>query len=348
MKSSLPAIRKNVPAFRQTLADHWASSRHRRVIIAIAGYIVLAGLIILLVNISSGPVDQDGLSLKLSLTPPPVTETQSSTTQPPGSATQQPTDVTTPQPEETSGPYIAPFDHTDTRPRIALIIKNLGLQESSTQKAVLELPPAITLAFSPYSNNLPFWIDQSREKRHESLIEIPMEAQNFSEIDPGPLALFNLRPWVDNIAVLNQITPAESSHLGFINAFGNRFLNDENRTRSFLSWVNDRDRVFIEDLEMQSNTLSASLADQMGLTYMATGMDVTATPTENEMTYAFRKLEDEARENGFAVATASAYPVTLEIIKNWSAGLAERGIALAPLSAVLERKNEIGIQDSTL
>jgi polysaccharide deacetylase 2 family uncharacterized protein YibQ len=67
------------------------------------------------------------------------------------------------------------------------------------------------------------------------------------------------------------------------------------------------------------------------------------------MMRALQALEKEALKNGFALGTASAYPVTLETIKKWSAELAGRGIALAPLSAVLERKeNETRIQDSTL
>ncbi|MFX6652803.1 divergent polysaccharide deacetylase family protein, partial [Acinetobacter baumannii] len=48
-----------------------------------------------------------------------------------------------------------------------------------------------------------------------------------------------------------------------------------------------------------------------------------------------RELEELARTNGAAVGFASPYPTTIERLNLWMTALADRGIALAPVSAVV-------------
>jgi polysaccharide deacetylase 2 family uncharacterized protein YibQ len=47
------------------------------------------------------------------------------------------------------------------------------------------------------------------------------------------------------------------------------------------------------------------------------------------------ELEAHALENGSAVGTASVFPVSIERVAEWTAGLDARGLALAPLTAVV-------------
>jgi polysaccharide deacetylase 2 family uncharacterized protein YibQ len=341
----------SLPALRENLHERWSSSRYRRVFLGMFGYILVVAAVVISINSLSSPLDHKTSSLNLTLTeaePTPTDDPVTKTaTQPVQSDPQK--NVTAAPLTDVKEPYMAPFDRNDRRPRISLIIKGLGLKESLTQQAILELPPAITLAFSPYSKTLPFWIEQSRAKRHESLIEIPMEPRSFPEIDPGPQGLYLRRPWIQNINQLDQIAAASPYHLGYINAFGNNFLNSSNRIKQFFDWVKTTESIFVEDMIDRTNTLSGPIAKQVNLNYMASPHNITDTATPDEMMRALQALEKEALKNGFALGTASAYPVTLETIKKWSAELAGRGIALAPLSAVLERKeNETRIQDSTL
>ncbi|WP_280109999.1 divergent polysaccharide deacetylase family protein [Nitrospirillum viridazoti] len=45
-----------------------------------------------------------------------------------------------------------------------------------------------------------------------------------------------------------------------------------------------------------------------------------------------------AKLNGIAVGYAQPYPVTLEGIARWAVGLRDRGIVLAPVTAVVNRQ----------
>jgi len=49
-------------------------------------------------------------------------------------------------------------------------------------------------------------------------------------------------------------------------------------------------------------------------------------------------LEAMAQQDGDALGAGFAYPVTIDQIKLWAAGLDSHGIALAPASAVMEAR----------
>ena len=53
--------------------------------------------------------------------------------------------------------YARPFDRTDPRPKIAIIVGGLGLGEAVTQAAVDRLPEGVTLAFTPYGRRCRDW-----------------------------------------------------------------------------------------------------------------------------------------------------------------------------------------------
>jgi hypothetical protein len=67
---------------------------------------------------------------------------------------------------------------------------------------------------------------------------------------------------------------------------------------------------------------------------------IDTVPTAGEIDKALAKLESIAKERGNAVGTASALPVSIERIVNWSKSLESRGILLVPLTtAMLKSKS---------
>lgn len=65
--------------------------------------------------------------------------------------------------------YGHPFDRSDTRPRVGLIVGGLGMNAAVTEEAIRRLPPAVTLAFSPYATRVDFLLDQVRAKGGETV-----------------------------------------------------------------------------------------------------------------------------------------------------------------------------------
>ena len=52
----------------------------------------------------------------------------------------------------------------------------------------------------------------------------------------------------------------------------------------------------------------------------------------------FAEVEKIAREQGFAIAIAHPYPVTVELLRSWLPSLEANDLVVAPLTAVAARR----------
>jgi uncharacterized protein len=64
-------------------------------------------------------------------------------------------------------------------------------------------------------------------------------------------------------------------------------------------------------------------------------LSIDAVPSSAEIDRALTRLEDIARERGYAVGAASALPVSIDRIAAWSKGLEGRGVLLVPLTTTM-------------
>ena len=85
--------------------------------------------------------------------------------------------------------YARPTNADASRPRVAILIRGLGLSQSATQTAIDTLPPEITLSFVPYPKDLQSWVNKARAAGHEVMLELPMEPYDYPDNDPGPSTL---------------------------------------------------------------------------------------------------------------------------------------------------------------
>lgn len=234
--------------------------------------------------------------------------------------------------------YKAPFDETSKKPRIAIIMTGLGLQEENTKKAILELPAGTTLGFSPYGSNNQFWIDQAIQNRHEILMGIPMEPNDYPDTDPGPLTLLKRDQWEQNLEHLNAIATPYDRPIGYINEFGNAYLASDVQNRRFIDWIQMEDAIFVENLIDNTNTPLNDLSKQISADYVPSDLQIDALANTNAIVARLRKLERDAKEKGYAVGIASPYPLTIEVIKQWVKDLDKRGVILSPISSIVEKR----------
>ncbi len=69
--------------------------------------------------------------------------------------------------------------------RLALVLDGVGLDEAESRRAIAELPPAVTLALSPYGEHLAPIAAAARRAGHEILVAIPMEPEGSPVTDEG-------------------------------------------------------------------------------------------------------------------------------------------------------------------
>jgi uncharacterized protein len=224
--------------------------------------------------------------------------------------------------------YARPF-RPNGRPRVALIVGGLGLNAVTTRAAIERLPAEVTLSFVPYAEGLQGWIDLARAHGHEVLIEIPMEPQGYPDNDPGPYTLLaNAGP--DDIRQrLDWLLGRASGYFGVTNYLGERFVASDTGMAAFLGVMRSRGLAFVDDgsARRRPGAYTRASADRI--------IDEVQSPAA--IVAQLNALEAAARENGDALGTGFSYPVTVEAAARWADGLSDRGLQLAPASAMTRR-----------
>jgi uncharacterized protein len=224
--------------------------------------------------------------------------------------------------------YARPFDRNDPRPRIAVAVVGLGLQERPTSRAI-DLPGVISLHFSAYATGLPAWLERARASGHEVLMDLPMEPVGYPADDPGPHTLLADGPPGENRDRAAWLLARATGYIGVAGS-GGRFAGSEHAT----AVLGELARRGLGLVELGSDRL-AGAADALGLPYIATPPPIDEELTAVAIDRSLAALEATALARGGALGLAQAYPISLERLELWAAALEAKGLALAPISAFL-------------
>jgi polysaccharide deacetylase 2 family uncharacterized protein YibQ len=222
--------------------------------------------------------------------------------------------------------YARPFID-DGRPKIALVIGGLGLDPQAAEAAIAQLPPEVTLSFSPYAEGLQGLIDKARAAGHEVMVEVPMEPLDYPDTDPGPYTLVSSASPEEIGHRLDWLMSRATGYFAVINTQGARFLGQTRAVTLFTQALRQRGVAFIDDGQAASrgdglHRASASLRIDA---------DLDGAAIDNQLLL----LEAQSLQTGGAIGLGSAYPLTLTQVQRWAAAVRDRGYALAPASAIM-------------
>jgi uncharacterized protein len=229
--------------------------------------------------------------------------------------------------------YGRPFDRADKRPRIAVIITGLGPSGAATETAVNDLPGAITLAFDPYSRRLGEWIDRARAAGHEVLLSLPMEPTDYPRQDPGPYTLLTSLSPKENLERLELVLSRVSGYVGVTTMMGGRFTTSQTNLLPVLDELKRRGLMFV-DARASEQSIAGALAQSLGLPRVTADDQIDVEASRDAIDRHLQALEAFAQRNGAALGLGFAYPATLERVALWANTLDQKGIALAPASAL--------------
>ncbi|MBL8805754.1 MAG: divergent polysaccharide deacetylase family protein [Rhodospirillales bacterium] len=233
--------------------------------------------------------------------------------------------------------FARPFDPEDKRPRIALVIADLGKSQAATNAAIQNLGGAITLAFTPYADGLAQWVALARAAGHEVLLSLPMEPADFPNTDPGPQTLLTTLTPRQNMERLTWTLERAQGYVGIVNAQGSRFTTSTDAMRPVIDRLFQRGLLFV-DARTASTSIAIKVADDVGVPRAYADRLIDQEASRPAIDRALADLERLARQNGAAMGIAQTYPVTFERLINWLPQLDQRGIALAPVSAIVNRQ----------
>lgn len=233
--------------------------------------------------------------------------------------------------------YSRPFERPGDRPRISIIIVGMGLSESTTQNSINMLPPDISLAFSPYGQDIPRWTEEARQNGHETLLMIPMEPLDFPVNDPGPHTLMNDLPASDNLDRLHYVLSRMQGYVGVVNDMGSKFTADPDAIAPIMQDLQRRGLLFV-DARTSRLTVAATSAREFGVPRAQNDRYIDNDVSAAQIDRYLRELENIALRSGNAVGIARPYPITIERLVLWAADLRGRGIELAPITALGNRQ----------
>lgn len=231
--------------------------------------------------------------------------------------------------------YASAFDSGDDRPRVVVIVTGLGLERVATEAAIQRLPAPVTLAVTPYAEEGEHWARMGRRFGHEVLLSVPLESAEFPFEDPGPYALLTSLSPQENLGRLEFLLSRFAGYVGVIGVMGSKFNIDDGSVRPILLALRDRGLMYVEGTE-SAKSVAPLVATEIGLPRALADLSLDDVPSKAAIDEQLARLEDIARERAVAVAIARPYPVTLGRLKAWAATLGERGLVLAPVTAVAD------------
>ena len=228
--------------------------------------------------------------------------------------------------------YAAGFDQTTTRARVGILIAGIGLGNADSKRAITDLPAGVTFAVSPYTLNPEALLGSVRLAGHEYLVSLPMEPLRFPLNDPGPNAMLTTLSAEQNQPRLLWALSRFQGYAGATDILGamrgERMADMPDQMTPILAELNRRGLMYVAAPGQPSPVASAwSRAVDLTIDDPADAAAIDAK---------LAALETMARDHGAALGLVEApRPVTVDRLAAWTNSLNNRGLALAPVSALM-------------
>lgn len=232
--------------------------------------------------------------------------------------------------------YAPAVNAADHRPRIAIVLTGLGVSTEQTTVALGRLPPAITMAFSPFGDGAQAWVDKARGAGHEVLVEVPMEPFDFPDSDPGPRTLMVSASAQENQERLTWMLTRFTGYAGAVNSQGGRFLSESTALSPVVGFLAKRGVLWV-DISNGDNSATEGAASREKAVVVAGALRIDAVQTPEAIDAKLLELEDRAKAGSVAVGVASGYPVSIDRIAEWAANVEAHGFVLVPVTAAATR-----------
>jgi polysaccharide deacetylase 2 family uncharacterized protein YibQ len=228
-----------------------------------------------------------------------------------------------------------PFTDLNSRPLVAIVIDDVGLDRPRSKRA-WELPGPLTMSFLPYANDLGEQARTARAHNKELMLHLPMEPTGRQ--DPGPGALLVSLP--DSELRQRALVALDSfdGYAGVNNHMGSRFTAFRPGMETVLRQLKARGLMFLD-----SRTTPQSVGDQVGQEIGVPTIVRHVFLDDDESLDAVRhklaETEAVARRQGFVIAIGHPHEATLQALSEWLPTVQGKGMALAPATAVLRKRN---------
>jgi polysaccharide deacetylase 2 family uncharacterized protein YibQ len=243
-----------------------------------------------------------------------------------------------PQPSAPAAPlrawqqYAVPAAAADGRPRIAIVIDDVGVNVPTSRRAV-ELPGPLTISLMTYAMNLSQLAEAARAGGHELLLHVPMEPEA-GDVDPGPNVLIGDAPREELQQRIRWALDRVPGVVGINNHMGSRFTANRTAMDALMAELARRGLLFLDSMTT-GHSVGKAASKVAGVPYLARDVFLDNDPDVAAVRARLRELEAVARKDGSAIAIAHPKPGTLQALREWLPTMEERGLVLVPLTALV-------------
>ena len=219
---------------------------------------------------------------------------------------------------------------------VAIIIGGIGVEGEGSDAAIASLPGEVTLAIAPYGDDLPRTVAAARGAGHEVLLQLPLEPYNYPDIDPGPKTLTTGASTGENLDRLHWLLARITTYVGVMNYMGARFTAEDKALVPVIDEIGARGLLYVDDGSSARSRAGTVANGKAPVVRADVVLDADTTPAAIDAR--LDQLVAIARERGFAIATGTAFPVTVDRIAAFAEKAAKRGVVLVPVSALAEAR----------
>ena len=233
--------------------------------------------------------------------------------------------------------HAMPVDLADKRPKIAVVIDDMGVMRARTAQA-LALPGPLTLAWFPFAPDLPEQMVVAAAHGHEALLHMPMQAHTDSILQTGPDPLRVDLPAEENLARLRFAFGAVPGIVGLNNHMGSIATRDPALMDLMALQVRERGLLFLDSVVIP-HSVALTRAEAAGVPSAARDVFIDNTGNPGIIRGQLADIEAHARRFGYAIGIGHPRPHTLAALEEWLPTLPGKGFALWPIAATVALRN---------
>src|SRR5580698_3275233 len=182
-------------------------------------------------------------------------------------------------------------------PVVSIVVGGLGVGAAKTTDAIMKLPSAVTLAFTPYGSDPGKLAERARAQHHEILLQIPMEPYDYPDNDPGPQPLMTTLDAEQNLDRLYWHLSRFQGYAGVANFMGARFVVADAVMQPIVREAAKRGLGYFDD-GSSPRSVAASQAAAQAMPFAKGDVTIDTVPTAVEIDHALANLETLAKERG--------------------------------------------------
>jgi len=176
-------------------------------------------------------------------------------------------------------------------------------------------------------------VSAARASGHEVLMEVPLEPYDYPNNDPGQNTHLAESAPKDNLARLQGVLSRFTGYAGLVNSQGSKYLASIKDMDVLFGAVQARGLYFMDNGQ-SDQSVARDAARANGTAFIRAEMQIDQTPTAGSIDQQLAELEKQAQQKGVAIGVATAYPITLQRLKDWALTLEQKGLVLVPTSAL--------------